>query len=169
MRRTRFVKTQLLAGLAVMGAMVTTFVIVQAPWAHGVRAVVLLTLPGVQGALTAKHAFRQSRRARFSPLIVVVELVCAGCLAVAAGVALLGAKSVPVLYGSWVVAAIATLILVIAAALDLLRAMRRRQNQRPVLIKLLLQSVALILYSILLLWMGLLLLLSLSGESYMGN
>ncbi|HSM83652.1 MAG TPA: hypothetical protein VLS96_18335 [Nodosilinea sp.] len=145
------------------------FVLVQASWAQALRVVALLAFPGMQGALTAKNAFDQSRQTRFSPVLVSVELVCAGFLAVAAGVALLGAKSLPVIYGSWVIAAIATLMLVIAAALDLLWALRRRQNQRQALIKLLLQSVVLILYVILLVWMGLLLLLSLTGESYMGN
>ena len=146
-----------------------TFILVQAPWAHRLRVIALLALPGVQGALTAKNVLNQSRLARFSPVLGNVELVCAGFLAVAAGVALLGAKSLPVLYGSWVIAAIATLGLVIAAALDLIQAVRHRQNQRPALIKLLLQSGALILYCALLLSMVWLLLISLSGESYMGN
>jgi hypothetical protein len=149
-----------------MGVM---FALVQSPWAQGLPIMGLLALPGIQGALTAKNAFDQSRLARFSPILVSVELVCAGFLVVAAGVALLGAKSLPMLYGSWVVAAIATLMLVIVAALDLTGGIRHRQNQRRALLKLLLQSVALILYIILLLWMGLLLFLSLTGESYMGN
>ncbi|MEA5447414.1 hypothetical protein VB780_02460 [Leptolyngbya sp. CCNP1308] len=169
MRRVRFAKTQLLSGLTFLGAMVVVFALVQAPWTQALRVMVLLILPGIQGALTARNAFDQSRLARFSPVLVSVELVCAGLLIVAAGVALLGANSLPVIYGSWVVAAIATLMLVIAAALDLIGAIRRRQNQRLALIKLLLQSVALTLYVILLLWMGLLLVLSLTGESYMGN
>lgn len=169
MRNTRSGKTQLLSGLILIGAMVVAFLLVQAPWAHPLRAVALLALPGVQGALTAKHALNQSRQAQFNPRLVIAELIGAGLLGVAAGVALLGARSLPVLYSSWIIAAIATLILVIAAALDLIQAMRRRQNQRPLLTKLLLQSLALIFYSILLLWMGLLFLLSLTGESYMGN
>jgi hypothetical protein len=149
--------------------MVMTFLMVQAPWAHPLRAVALLALPGVQGALTARNAFNQSRLAQFDAGLVIAELIGAGLLGIAAAIALLGARSLPVLYSSWVVAAIATLILVIAAALDLIGAMRRRQNQRPILTKLLLQSLALIFYGILLLWMGLLFLLSLTGESYMGN
>lgn len=169
MRRVRFAKTQILAGLTFLSAMVVTLVLVHAPWAQTLWAMALLTFPGMQGALTAKHAFDQIRLARLNPVLVSVELVGAGVLGVAAGVALLGAKSLPVLYGSWIIAAIATLMLVIAAALDLIGAMRRRQNQRPALTKLLLQSVALTLYVILLLWMGLLFLLSLAGESYMGN
>lgn len=149
--------------------MVVTFLMVQAPWAHPLRAIALLALPGVQGALTARNALNQSRLAQFNAGIVIAELIGAGLLGVAAAIALLGARSLPVLYSSWVVAAIATLMLVIAAALDLIQAMRRRQNQRPLLTKLLLQSLALMFYGILLLWMGLLFLLSLTGESYMGN
>ncbi len=169
MRKARFAKTKLLSGLTFLGAIVVPFILVQAHWAHMLRVIALLAFPGVQGALTAKNVLNQSRRAEFSPVLGNVELVCAGFLAVAAGVALLGAKSLPVLYGSWVVAAIATLILIIAAALGLIGAMCRRQNQRQALVKLLLQSAALLLYIFLLLW-GLLLLRSLSGESYyMGN
>ncbi len=169
MRNTRFGKTQLLSGLTLIGAMVLAFLMVQAPWAHPLRAVALLALPGAQGALTAQNALRQSRLARFNARLAIAELIGAGLLGIAATIALLGARSLPVLYTSWVIAAIATLILVIAAALDLIQAMHRRQNQRPVLVKLLLQSLALVFYSILLLWMGLLFLLSLTGESYMGN
>ncbi|PSN14638.1 hypothetical protein C7293_10780 [filamentous cyanobacterium CCT1] len=169
MRNPRFGKTQLLSGLTLVGAMVVAFWLVQAPWAHPLRAVALLALPGAQAALTARNAFRQSRLPQSNAGILNVELIGAGLLGVAAAIALLGAKSLPVLYSSWIVAAIATLILVIAAALDLVQTMRRRQNQRPVLVKLLLQSLALVFYSILLLWMGLLFLLALTGESYMGN
>ena len=169
LRNTRSGKTQLLSGLTLIGAMVAAFFMVQAPWAHPLRTLALLALPGAQGALTAKNALTHSRLDRFNGMLAIAELIGAGLLGVAAGIALLGARSLPVLYSSWVVAAIATLILVIAAALDLIRAMGRRQNQRPVLIKLLLQSLALMFYSILLLWMGLLFLLSLTGESYMGN
>ncbi|MBE9157762.1 hypothetical protein IQ265_13145 [Nodosilinea sp. LEGE 06152] len=169
MRNPRLGKTQLLSWLTLIGAMVVAFLMVQAPWAHPLRAVALLALPGVQSALTAKNTLNRSRLNQFSGRVAIAELIGAGLLGVAAAIALLGARSLPVLYSSWVVAAIATLILVIAAALDLIRAMRRRQNQRPVLVKLLLQSLALVFYSILLLWMGLLFLLSLTGESYMGN
>lgn len=149
--------------------MVGAFLVVQAPWAHPLRAVALLALPGVQGAVTARQALRQRQLAPSRAGLRIAELVGAGLLGVAAAIALLGARSLPVLYSSWVVATIATLILVLAAALELLRAISRRQNQRPVLVKLLLQSLALIFYGLLLLWMGLLFLLSLSGESYMGN
>lgn len=149
--------------------MVAAFLLVQAPWAHPLRAAVLLALPGAHGALTAKHALNQSRLSKFSAGLAIAELIGAGLLGVAAAIALLGAKWLSVVYSSWAVAAIATLILVIAAALDLIRTMRRRKNLRPVLTKLLLQSLALVFYSILLLWMGLLFFLSLTGESYMGN
>ncbi|PZV04385.1 MAG: hypothetical protein DCF32_12445 [Leptolyngbya sp.] len=169
MRNPRFGKTQLLAGLTLIGAMVVAFLMVQAPWAHPLRAVALLALPGAQGALTARNTLKRTRSNQFSGRVAIAELIGAGLLGVAAAIALLGARSLPVLYSSWVVAAIATLILVIAAALDLIRAIRRRQNQRPILTKLLLQSLALIFYGLLLLWMGLLFLLSLTGESYMGN
>ncbi|MBD2232565.1 hypothetical protein [Phormidium tenue] len=168
MRNTRG-KTQLLSGLTLIGTMVVAFFIVQAPWAHPLRTLVLLALPGAQGALTAKNTLNQSRLSQFNGVLAIAELIGAGLLGVAAAIALLGARSLPVLYSSWVVAAIATLILVIAAALELLRAMSRRQNQRLVLLKLLLQSLALIFYGLLLLWMGLLFVLSLTGESYMGN
>lgn len=169
LRKPRSGKTQLLSGLTLIGAMVVAFFIVQAPWAHPLRTLVLLALPGLQGALTARQALHQHRLAPSRAGLTIAELIGAGLLGVAAGIALLGARSLPVLYSSWVVAAIATLILVIATALELLRAMSRRQNQRPVLLKLLLQSLALIFYGLLLLWMGLLFLLSLTGESYMGN
>ncbi|MGG6241078.1 hypothetical protein ACQ4N7_20845 [Nodosilinea sp. AN01ver1] len=169
MRNPRFGKIQLLSGLTLIGAMVVAFLMVQAPWAHPLRAVALLALPGAQAALTAHNALKQSRVARFNGVVVNAELLGAVLLGVAAAIALLGARSLPVLYSSWVVAAIATLLLVITAALELVQAMRRRQNQRPVLVKLLLQSLALMFYSILLLWMGLLFLLALTGESYMGN
>ncbi|MBD1919203.1 MULTISPECIES: hypothetical protein [Cyanophyceae] len=169
MRKPRSGKIQLLSGLTLLSAMVVAFFIVQAPWAHPLRTLVLLALPGAQGALTAKNTLSRSRLNQFNGVLAIAELIGAGLLGVAAGIALLGARSLPVLYSSWIVAAIATLILVIAAALELLRAMSRRQNQRPVLLKLLLQSLALIFYGLLLLWMGLLFLLSLTGESYMGN
>lgn len=173
MRRAGLAKTQLLAGLTFFGAMVVTVILVQAPWAHMLPVIALLALPGVHGALTAKNVLHQSRLARFSPILGNVELLCAGFLmVVAAGVGML-AKWPRLFYGgwygSWVVAAIATLVLVIAAALDLIQAVRHRQNQRPALIKLLLQSGALILYCILLLTLGWLLLIGLSGRPYMGN
>ncbi len=153
--------------------MVVTVILVQAPWAHVLPVIALLALPGVHGALTAKNVLHQSRLARFSPILGNVELICAGFLmVVAVGVGML-AKWPRLFYGSWygswVVAAIATLVLVIAAALDLIQAMRHRQNQRPALIKLLLQSGALFLYCILLLTLGWLLLIGLSGRPYMGN
>ncbi|TVQ11002.1 MAG: hypothetical protein EA368_06425 [Leptolyngbya sp. DLM2.Bin27] len=144
--------------------MVVVFFMVQAPWAHPLRTVTLLAFPGAQAAVTAQNALRQSRLARSSPAIVMAELIGAGLLGVAAAIAVLGARSLPVLCSSWVVAAIATLILVMAAALDTFQAMRRRHNQRPRLTKLLLQSLALIFYSSLLLWIGLLFLLSLYSE-----
>ncbi|MBD2113086.1 MULTISPECIES: hypothetical protein [Cyanophyceae] len=169
MRKPRSGKTQLLSGLTLIGTMVVAFVIVQAPWAHPLRTLVLLALPGAQGALTAKNTLNRSRLNHFNGVLAIAELIGAGLLGVAAAIALLGARSLPVLYSSWVIAAIATLILVFAAALELLRAMSRRRNLRPVLLKLLLQSLALIFYGLLLLWMGLLFVLSLTGESYMGN
>jgi hypothetical protein len=153
----------------VIGTMVGTFLLVQAPWAHPLRTLALLSIPAGQGVLTGKQALRQSCSTRLHAVIANVELVCARLLGVAAGMAVLGAQSLPVIYSSWVVAAIATLLLVLAAALDLLQAMARRQNQRPRLVKLLLQSLALIFYSFLLLWMWFLLVRSLAGESYMGN
>jgi hypothetical protein len=169
LRKTKLTKTRLLKGLTWFGAMVVAFIVVRAPWAATLRVIMGLALPCLQGALTAKNALSQSRLAQFSPVLVNIELVCAGLLTLSSGVALLGPKTLPVLYGSWVVAAIATLVLVIVAALDLIRAIGCKQNQRWVLIKLLLQSVALILYAILVLWMGFLVLIALSGKPYMGN
>ncbi len=88
-------------------------------------------------------------------------------------VTLIGRENVLAWLVGWVIAAISTLILVIAAVLDL-----RQQRQHPsppsdTKTRLVLQICALVIYGLLVLWMasivGLWLLLWLSGESYMGN
>jgi hypothetical protein len=88
-------------------------------------------------------------------------------------ITLIGRENVLAWLVGWVIAAISTLILVIAAVLDL-----RQQRQHPsppsdTKTRLVLQICALVVYGLLVMWMasvvGLWFLVWLSGESYMGN
>lgn len=159
-------------GLGFLGAMVASFIVTKSA-ALPLLAAGLLAL---HGALTAKSALQassnpptHSRKTRKTTL----ELGCAWGLGLAFVVTLIGRDNVLAWLVGWPMAAIATLILVIATALDF-----RQQRQHPELCRatktrLMLQICALVVYSLLALWMaavaGLWLLVWLSGEPYMGN
>lgn len=165
----RLANSPLTMGLAFVGSMVAAFMLTQS------AALPLLAagLPALHGALTAKSALQSSRPTPTNARNTTLELLCAGGLGLAFLITLIGRENVLAWLVGWVIAALSTLILVIAAVLDL---RQRRQHPSPhsgTKTRLVLQICALVVYGLLVLWMasvvGLWLLLWLSGESYMGN
>lgn len=167
--RQKLVNSPIPSGLVFIGSMMAAFM---ATKSHATLPLLAIGLPALHGALTAKSALQSPPSTPTNPRNITLELVCAGMLGLAFGVALIGRETVFGLLLGWSIAAIATLVLVVSTALNL----RRWQPPGPpkgTKTRLALQICALVVYGLLVLWMAsvmmLWLALWLSGEPYMGN
>lgn len=165
----RLANSPITMGLVFLGSMAAAFMVTKS----ATLPLLAAGLPALHGALTAKSALQAASNPPTHARNTTLELGCAWGLGLAFVVTLIGRDNVLAWLVGWPMAAIATLILVIATALDF-----RQQRQHPELCRatktrLMLQICALVVYSLLALWMaavaGLWLLVWLSGEPYMGN
>lgn len=165
----RFANSPLIMGLAFVGSVVIAFM-VTTRYALPHLAV---GLPALHGALTAKSALQSPPSTPTNPRNITLELICAGWLGLAFLIPLIGRGHVFGLLLGWSVAAITTLVLVISTALDLGQKQRHPGPQGATRIRLTIQSCTLVVYSLLVLWMAVVVLLWLavwlSGEPYMGQ
>lgn len=130
-------------------------------------------LTGLHGVLTAKSALRYYRGIRFNRLNLLIELICAGLLVLACFVMLthviLNVTPLLTFVCGWLLAAIATLPLLVTGIMKVVTAVRRKQGAWQNSLKLALHLLALLVYLTLVAWMSMLLALALTGEPYMGN
>ena len=168
--RQRLVHSPLISGLAFVGSMTVAFM---ATKSHAALPLLAIGLPALHGALTAKSALQAPPSTPTSPRNITLELVCAGMLGMAFLVVLLGRENVLGWLLGWSIAAIATLVLVVSTALDLQQRRQHSVSRGDIQARLVMQSCALVIYGLLVLWMAsvvmLWLALWLSGEPYMGN
>ncbi|MBD1862967.1 MULTISPECIES: hypothetical protein [Trichocoleus] len=107
---------------------------------------------------------------------LIGELACASLLVVASLMMLASAAFYKIPFFSTLAllwgllsAAIATLPLVITGALKVITAVRQKREMWQSVLKLLLNSLALLIYLVALAWISMFLVFLLSGEPYMGN
>lgn len=134
---------------------------------------VIAGLAGLHGILIATSALKYRRRAQSSMGSLLIELNCAGLLVLACLIMLMHVvlKIAPVisLFCGCLLAAIATLPLVITGVVKVITAIRRKQHVWRKVVRLVLNCLALLIYLTFALWMSMLLVMLLSGEHYMGN
>lgn len=125
-----------------------------------------VALPGVQGFLTARTALKSE----ISPqAIKKIDLICAGLLGVAMVIMVVGRLSFIGLFFGAGLAAIATLPLIVTATLQLIQSIRHKRHPWHQAAKILLQASALLIYSVITVWMSYMMILWIGGEPYMGN
>lgn len=167
----RLNRTQSLLILVV--ATVGTALATTTPWGRQgmayLFASIALGLPGLHGVLNARSALRYYRQTKASKVKLVIELICASLLVLSVFVVLIDVKSLLTLYGSWVLAAIATFPLLITGAIEVIVAVRRKRHQRRCIVKWLLNLGAFVAYGVLLSFFAVLAIIALDGEYYMGN
>ncbi len=137
---------------------------------------ILVGSPGLHGVLIAKGALRGQRQAKLNKRCLIGELACASLLVVASLMMLASAAfhkipffSTLALLCGLLLAAIAALPLVITGVLKVITAVRQKREVWRSILKLLLNSLALLIYLVALAWMSMFLVFLLSGEPYMGN
>jgi hypothetical protein len=137
---------------------------------------ILVGAPGLHGVLIARSALRNHRQAKLDKKCLIGEFACGSFLVVASLMMLTGIVFYPrpifpalAFFGGLLLAAIATLPLIITDVLKIIAAVRRKQGVWQNTLRLALNFLALLIYLVLLTWMSMLLLLMLSGEPYMGN
>ncbi|MBD1872897.1 hypothetical protein H6F75_05340 [Nodosilinea sp. FACHB-131] len=134
---------------------------------------VIAGLTGLHGVLIAKSAFKHRKQAQSSMGNLLIELNCAGLLVLACLIMLTHVvfKVAPVIsfFCGWLLAAIATLPLVIIGVIKVITAIRQKQRVWRKVVRLVLNCFALLIYLTFALWMSMLLVMLLSGEPYMGN
>lgn len=130
-------------------------------------------LTGLHGILVAKSALKYRRQTRSGKGSLLVELTCASllvlaCLIMVMDVVLNLAPFITFFCG-WLLAAIATLPLVITGVMKVITAVRQKQRVRRKVLNLALNCLALLIYLMLAFWMSMLVVLLVPGEPYMGN
>ena len=134
---------------------------------------IIAGLTGIHGVLTAKSAFKYHRQAQSGRGILIVKLICASLLVLACLVMLtygvFNVSPIITFFCGWLLAAIVTLLLTITGVIEVIKAFRQKHHQRRNIARLLLNFLALLIYCILAFWMSTLLVLALTGESYMGR
>lgn len=134
---------------------------------------IIAALTGIHGVLTAKSAFKYHRQAQSGKGCLIVKLICASLLVLAALIMLtyevFNVAPIITFFCGCLLAAIATLPLTIAGMIEVIKSFKNKHYQRRNIAKLMLNFLALLIYSIFALWMSMLLVLTLSGESYMGK
>lgn len=134
---------------------------------------IIAALTGMHGVLTAKSAFKYHRQAQSGKGCLIVKLICASLLVLASLIMLsykvFNVAPIITFFCGWLLAAIATLPLTFAGAIEVIKAFKHKHDQRRNIARLLLNFLALLIYCTFALWMSMLLVLALSGESYMGN
>ncbi len=137
---------------------------------------ILIGLPGLHGVLIARSTLKGQRQTKLDKKCLIGEIVCASFLVVAslmmlASVAFHKIPFFPALalFCGLLLAAIATLPLVITGVLKVITAVGQKREVWQSVLKLLLNSLALLIYLVALTWMSMFLVFLLSGEPYMGN
>ncbi len=127
-------------------------------------------LTALHGVFIAKSALKYRRQNQSSKGSLLVELTCASLLVLACLIMLTHVvfKVAPIIssFCGWLLAAIATLPLVITGVMQIVRAIRRKQRVWRKVLRLALNCFALLIYLTLALWMSMLLVLLLSGAPY---
>jgi hypothetical protein len=130
-------------------------------------------LPGLHGILTAKSVLRSRRQTHSRQRFQKVELACSGLLVLAGFVMLVSVvfqvPSFIVFFFGGLLAAIATLPLIITGLLKVITAVRQKRDIWQNLLKVVLNVLALLIYLVLAAWMSMLFIFWLTGEPYMGN
>lgn len=133
----------------------------------------IAALTGLHGVLVAKSALKHRRQTRSGKGSFLVELICASFLVLACLIMVtpLVLNLEPFLFFScgWLLAAIATLPLIITGVIKVITGVRQKQHVWRRVLRLTLNCFALLIYLTLVLWMSMLLMFVLSGEPYMGN
>lgn len=164
----------LVFGFAFISSLGLTILLVQSSWVHlwltlltGVWPLYLtVALPGVQGFLTARKALKDETYPQF---IKKIDLICAGLLGTAMVIMVVGRLSFIGLFFGAVLAAIATLPLIVTATIQLIQSIRHKRHPWHQAAKLLLQGSALLIYGVISVWASYLLIFWIGGEPYMGN
>lgn len=129
-------------------------------------------LPGLHGILTAKNALRSRRQTNFRKG-QKVELACSGLLILAGFIMLVSVvfqmPSFVIFFFGGLLAAIATLPLIITGLIKVITAVRQQRGVWQSLLKVALNVLALVIYLVLAAWMSMLFIFWLTGEPYMGN
>ena len=130
-------------------------------------------LPGLHGILTAKSVLRYRRQTHSRQRFQKVELACSGLLVLAGFVMLVSVvfqvPSFIIFFFGGLLAAIATLPLIITGLLKVITAVRQKRDIWQNLLKVVLNVLALLIYLVLAAWMSMLFIFWLTGEPYMGN
>lgn len=130
-------------------------------------------LPGLHGVLIAKSALRSRRQTNSRKGCQKVELACAGVLILAGFIMLASVvfqmPSFIVFFFGGLLAAIATLPLILTGLLKVITAVRQKRGIWQNLLKVVLNVVALLIYLVLAVWMSMSFIFLLTGEHYMGN
>ncbi|HEY9297008.1 MAG TPA: hypothetical protein VIQ31_11665 [Phormidium sp.] len=127
-----------------------------------------VALPGLHGALVAESALSYYKEAHSSKRSLIAELICSGLLVLGVLLGLI-VRSLFGFYCGLILAAIATFILTIIGIIEVIKAFRSKRYQRRNIVRLLLNSSALLIYCSLVFSLTFLVVLGLAGESYMGN
>ena len=134
---------------------------------------IIAGLTGIHGVLTAKSALEYHKQAQSDKRSLIVKLICASLLVLAFFVMLtygvLNISPIITFFCGWLLAAIATVLLTITEAIEMIKAFRHKYHQRRNIARVMLNFLALLIYCILTLWMSMLLAIALSGEPYMGK
>lgn len=130
-------------------------------------------LPGLHGTLTAKSALRYRRQANSGKRCQNIELACSGVLVLAGFIMVVSVvfqmPSFIIFFFGGLLAAIATLPLIITGLLKVITAVRQKRGIWQNLLKVVLNVLALLIYVVLAAWMSMLFIFWLTGEPYMGN
>lgn len=131
---------------------------------------VIAGLPGLHGLLIATFGIIHYRQTKRDKECVIVEVIC-GCLLIVAWFLIvvnvwLEWQSLVSSVCGWWLAAIATLVLDIAAIVKAVKAFRNKRNWVLSTVEVLLNLLALIIYLVLALLLGMLLLIMLAGGPY---
>jgi hypothetical protein len=130
-------------------------------------------LPGLHGVLIAKSALRSRRQTNSRKRCQNVELVCSSGLILAGLIMVVSVvfqmPSFIVFFFGGLLAAIATLPLILTGLIKVITAVRQKRGIWQNLLKVALNVLALLIYLVLAAWMSMLFIFWLTGEPYMGN
>ncbi|HEY9878267.1 MAG TPA: hypothetical protein V6D29_07410 [Leptolyngbyaceae cyanobacterium] len=173
MSRNGLSSAQLTFGITAIASMVLSILVTQTAWGKALMAnlgtYLLVGLPGLHGVLIAESALKHYRKTQSSKVSLIVELICAGLLILAVLVALINIRSLLAFYCGLILAAIATFPLTVVGTIEAIKAVRKKQYRRRNVVRLLLNSIALLIYCSLVFSLTFLVAMGLAGESYMGN
>lgn len=130
-------------------------------------------LPGFHGVLIAKSVLRSRKQTNSRRKCQNIELACSGVLVLASFIMLVSVvfqmPSFIIFFFGGLLAAIATLPLIITGLLKVITAVRQKRGVWHNILNVVLNVLALLIYLVLAAWMSMLFIFWLTGEPYMGN